>query len=93
MTLIYVDSVVDPVAHLHGLPVLVVNEDSGAAVGSQHVDIGRQVVSALEHSPAVSDRGPSIRSPWQRPPPSWTRTDPESPLGAVTEPPGGGFPF
>jgi len=56
MTLIYVGSVVDPVEHLHGLPVLVVNEDSGAAVGSQHVSIGSQVVAALDGTPAVSTR-------------------------------------
>ena len=56
MTLIYVGSVVDPVGHLHGLPVLVVNEDSGAAVGKQHIDIGSQVVAALDGTPAVSTR-------------------------------------
>jgi YhgE/Pip-like protein len=56
MTLFYIGSVVDPVEHLHGLPVLVVNEDSGAAVGTQRVDIGRQVVAALKGSSAVSNR-------------------------------------
>jgi YhgE/Pip-like protein len=56
MTVIYVGSVVDPVDHLHGLPVLVVNEDAGGAVGARHVDIGAQVVAALEHSSAVSSR-------------------------------------
>jgi YhgE/Pip-like protein len=56
MTLIYVGSVVDPVDHLHGLPVLVVNEDSGATVGSRHVVIGDQVVAALNQTSAVSTR-------------------------------------
>ncbi|MGP0031600.1 MAG: YhgE/Pip domain-containing protein [Acidimicrobiales bacterium] len=56
MTLVYVGSVVDPLSHLHGLPVLVVNEDQGARVGSQHVDVGQEVVAALEHTPAVSSR-------------------------------------
>jgi hypothetical protein len=44
------------VGHLHGLPVLVVNEDAGATVGPRHVDVGSQVVSALEHTTAVSSR-------------------------------------
>jgi YhgE/Pip-like protein len=56
MTVIYIGSVVDPVGHLHGLPVLVVNEDAGATVGPRHVDVGSQVVSALEHTTAVSSR-------------------------------------
>jgi len=30
MTFIYVGSVLNPVAHLHGLPVMVVNQDRGA---------------------------------------------------------------
>jgi len=56
MTLIYVGSVVDPVEHLRGLPVLVVNEDSGSTLGTQHVSVGNQVAAALEHTPAVSTR-------------------------------------
>ena len=54
ITVIYVGSVADPVASLRGLPVLVVNEDQGTTVGSQHVNLGQQVVSALDHSPHVS---------------------------------------
>jgi YhgE/Pip-like protein len=56
MTLIYFGSVVDPASHLSGLPVLVVNEDQGATVPSGQIDIGQQVVSALEHSHAVASR-------------------------------------
>jgi YhgE/Pip-like protein len=56
MTLSYLGSVVDPVAHLHGLPVLVVNQDQGTTVAAKRVDIGAEVVSALEHSRAVSSR-------------------------------------
>ena len=56
MSLIYVGSVVDPLEHLHDLPVLVVNDDVGATVGAEHLDIGTQVVSALNRSPAVSSR-------------------------------------
>lgn len=56
MTLVYVGSVVDPVDHLHGLPVLVVNEDSGSTVGGHHISIGNQIVGALDHSAAVSSK-------------------------------------
>ena len=56
MTLIYVGSVVDPQSHLHGLPVLLVNQDSGATVGSKQIDLGGQVIAALTTTPAVSDR-------------------------------------
>src|ERR1700728_3067660 len=56
LTVFYVGSVVDPVASLRGLPVLVVNGDQGATVGSQHVNLGQDVVSALDHAPQVSGR-------------------------------------
>jgi YhgE/Pip-like protein len=56
MTLIYVGSVVDPASHLSGLPVLMVNEDQGVTVSSQHIDIGQEVVSALDHSHPVTSR-------------------------------------
>ena len=56
MTLIYLGSIVDPTEHLHGLPVLVVDQDSGASVASARVDLGEQVVGALTHTPAVADR-------------------------------------
>lgn len=48
MTLIYFGSIVDPSAHLRGLPVLVVNEDQGS--------VGRQVATALMTTPAVTQR-------------------------------------
>jgi len=54
ITVIYVGSVADPVASLRGLPVLMVNGDQGTTVGSQHVNLGQQMVSALDHSPQVS---------------------------------------
>ena len=55
MTLIYVGSVVDPLAHLSGLPVLVVNEDAGAALGGTQLNLGHEVTDALEHTKAVSN--------------------------------------
>ena len=56
MTLFYIGSVVNPVGHLSGLPVGIVNEDQGATVLGQHVDIGAQVASGLRSSAAVSSR-------------------------------------
>lgn len=47
---------VNPTAHLHGLPVAVVNEDAGGKVGSQPVDFGQQLAAGLIHSPALSSR-------------------------------------
>jgi YhgE/Pip-like protein len=54
ITVFYIGSVADPVGHLHGLPVAVVNSDRGATVGTRHVDIGQQLQTGLSHSPAVS---------------------------------------
>ncbi len=56
ITLFYVGSVVNPVGHLNGLPVALANEDQGATVLGRNVDIGAEVASALQHSPAVSSR-------------------------------------
>ncbi|MGO9973693.1 MAG: YhgE/Pip domain-containing protein [Solirubrobacteraceae bacterium] len=56
MTLVYLGSVVNPAGHLNGLPVGIVNADTGATVGSRHVDLGGTVAAALERSPAVSSR-------------------------------------
>ena len=56
MTLFYIGSVVNPVGHLSGLPVALSNEDQGATVLGQHIDIGAQVASGLRDSRAVSSR-------------------------------------
>jgi YhgE/Pip-like protein len=56
MSALYIGSVVDPIAHLHGLPVELVNQDRGATVGGQHVDFGQQVQAGLLASPEVSGR-------------------------------------
>jgi YhgE/Pip-like protein len=56
MTTLYIASVVNPLAHLKGLPVAVVNQDRGATIGSRHVQIGAQVQAGLLASPAVSGR-------------------------------------
>ena len=56
ITAFYVGSVVDPLDHLHGLPVAVVNQDRGAMIGTQRVDIGQQVQRGLSASTAVFGR-------------------------------------
>jgi YhgE/Pip-like protein len=56
MTTLYMWSVVNPLAHLRGLPVAVVNQDLGATVGSRHLQLGQQVQAGLLASPAVSGR-------------------------------------
>jgi uncharacterized phage infection (PIP) family protein YhgE len=38
---IYIGSVVNPAGHLHGLPVMLVNEDRGAVVQGHRVDVGQ----------------------------------------------------
>ena len=50
----YIGSVVDPLAHLRGLPVSIVNEDTGASIGQRHVDLGAQLQSGLTGSRTVS---------------------------------------
>jgi YhgE/Pip-like protein len=56
VTLVYFGSLVDPTAHLHGLPVSVVNQDVGASLGTQRINIGQQVEAGLKQSSAVSSR-------------------------------------
>jgi YhgE/Pip-like protein len=56
MAAIYIGSVVNPAGHLHGLPVVLVNEDTGASSGGKHIDVGAEVVSALTKSKAVTSR-------------------------------------
>jgi YhgE/Pip-like protein len=54
IAVIYIGSVINPAGHLHGLPVMLVNRDTGATVHGRRVDLGDQIVDALEHSPAAS---------------------------------------
>jgi YhgE/Pip-like protein len=56
ITAFYISSVVNPLAHLRGLPVAVVNQDRGATVGTRHLEVGQQVQAGLLASPAVSGR-------------------------------------
>lgn len=61
MTILYVGSTVDPVSHMHDLPVSVVNEDAGAQVGGREVNLGRTIEASLIRAPAVT-RKLSVRS-------------------------------
>jgi YhgE/Pip-like protein len=54
IALIYIGSVIDPAGHLHGLPVMVVNQDAGATAHGRRVNLGDQIADALQHSPAAS---------------------------------------
>jgi YhgE/Pip-like protein len=56
MTALYIASATDPLAHLSGLPVAVVNQDRGAAVGAQRLEIGQQIEAGLLAAPAVTGR-------------------------------------
>ena len=56
VALIYIGSVINPTAHLHGLPVMVVNHDAGATVHGRRVDIGQQIVDGLQHASPVTSR-------------------------------------
>jgi len=51
---LYISSVIDPTAQLRGLPVGLVNQDSGVTAGSRHLNIGQQVQGGLLASPQVS---------------------------------------
>jgi YhgE/Pip-like protein len=54
ITAFYIGSVVNPQAHLRGLPVAVVNQDAGATVGSRHISFGQQVEAGLLANPQLS---------------------------------------
>jgi YhgE/Pip-like protein len=54
MATVYFGSVVNPTGHLHGLPVMIVNQDAGAVVDGQHQDVGGSLTSALEHTSVVT---------------------------------------
>ena len=56
MTLLYFGSIADPGSHLRGLPVAVVDEDTGANTPAGHVDVGQRVVAGLTGAQAVTSR-------------------------------------
>jgi len=56
MAAVYFGSVVNPTGHMHGLPVMIVDQDSGAVVDGHQVNVGANLASALEHSSTVGSR-------------------------------------
>src|SRR3984957_7427122 len=56
MTALYIASATDPLAHLRGLPVAGVDQDRGAAAGTQRLQIGQQIEAGLLAAPAVTSR-------------------------------------
>ncbi len=47
MTFSYIGAFVDPQGNMHNMPLVLVNEDAGAALGKQRVNLGEQVVTAV----------------------------------------------
>jgi hypothetical protein len=56
MTALYIGSVVDPIDHMHGLPVSLVQRDAGARLGAGRVNLGNELEKALLGSPEVSEK-------------------------------------
>jgi len=56
IAVIYIGAVVNPTGHIHGLPVMVVNRDAGATVHGRRVDLGEQIVAALQQASPVTSR-------------------------------------
>jgi YhgE/Pip-like protein len=56
VTTIYIGSVINPTAHLHGLPVRIVDQDAGVDTSSGHVDLGQSVAQSLVKAQGVSSR-------------------------------------
>jgi YhgE/Pip-like protein len=53
---VYIGSTVNPTGHLHGLPVMIVDQDSGAVVDGKEVNVGASVTGALLRARPVTDR-------------------------------------
>ena len=56
MTLFYIGAIVNPRGHLSGLPVVLVNQDSGGTVQGSRVNFGAEVASDLLHASGVTSR-------------------------------------
>jgi YhgE/Pip-like protein len=53
---LYVGGNVDPVDHLHQLPIGLVNADRGAIVGGKQVNLGADITASIQASAASDDR-------------------------------------
>jgi uncharacterized phage infection (PIP) family protein YhgE len=56
MTTLYLGSAVDPIDHMHGLPVSLVQEDQGGTLSGTENDFGMALEKALLGSPEVSKK-------------------------------------
>jgi YhgE/Pip-like protein len=56
MTALYIGSAVDPVDHMHGLPISLVDHDGGGSLAGKKVDLGSSLEAALLGSPEVSEK-------------------------------------
>jgi YhgE/Pip-like protein len=56
ITTFYIGSVVDPISHLRGLPVAVVNQDRTVSAGGRQLNFGQDVERGLSGSTAVTSR-------------------------------------
>ncbi|HTR75298.1 MAG TPA: ABC transporter permease [Solirubrobacterales bacterium] len=56
MTALYIGSAVDPIDHMSGLPVSLVQQDAGGEVEGKEVDLGVELERALLGSPEVTDK-------------------------------------
>ncbi|MFD3497092.1 DUF3533 domain-containing protein [Streptomyces sp. NPDC058678] len=52
---LYIGANVDPVGHLHKLPVGLVNADKGANAGGEHVNLGARTIESITKSNAGGD--------------------------------------
>jgi YhgE/Pip-like protein len=66
MATVYFGSVVNPTGHLHGLPVMIVDEDAGAVVDGHNENVGANLASALEHTSGVTSRLSLRSGTWQQ---------------------------
>ncbi len=69
MTLFYIGAIVNPTGHLSGLPVALVNEDSGGTVQGSQVNFGAEAASDLLHTSSVTSGSRWTRSRTPRPSP------------------------
>lgn len=56
MTALYIGSAVDPVDHMHGLPVSLVERDAGGSLYGKPLDLGRKLEGVLLGSPEVTEK-------------------------------------
>lgn len=56
MTVLYLGSAVDPISHLHGLPVSLVQQDRSVTVDGKQQDFGADLEKALRGSPELSSK-------------------------------------